>query len=164
MAPAGLTVVIVREDLIGHAQDITPTMFNYQIHADNDSMFNTPPCYTIYMAKLVLEWIKNEVGGLANMQARNEKKAALLYDFLDNSKLFKGTVVKEDRSLMNVPFVTGNAEMDAKFVQEATANGFVNIKGHRTVGGMRASIYNAMPYEGVAALVAFMEKFEKENN
>lgn len=164
MAPAGLTVVIVREDLIGHAQDITPTMFNYQIHADNDSMFNTPPCYTIYMAKLVLEWIKNEVGGLANMQARNEKKAALLYGFLDNSKLFKGTVVKEDRSLMNVPFVTGNAEMDAKFVQEATANGFVNIKGHRTVGGMRASIYNAMPYEGVAALVAFMEKFEKENN
>lgn len=164
MAPAGLTVVIVREDLIGHAQDITPTMFNYQIHADNDSMFNTPPCYTIYMAKLVLEWIKNEVGGLANMQARNEKKAALLYDFLDNSKLFKGTVVKEGRSLMNVPFVTGNAEMDAKFVQEATANGFVNIKGHRTVGGMRASIYNAMPYEGVAALVAFMEKFEKENN
>lgn len=128
MAPAGLTVVIVREDLIGHAQDITPTMFNYQIHADNDSMFNTPPCYTIYMAKLVLEWIKNEVGGLANMQARNEKKAALLYDFLDHSKLFKGTVVKEDRSLMNVPFVTGNAEMDAKFVQEATANGFVNIK------------------------------------
>ena len=163
MAPAGLTVVIVREDLIGHAQDITPTMFKYQIHADNDSMFNTPPCYTIYMAKLVLEWIKNEVGGLANMQARNEKKAALLYDFLDHSKLFKGTVVKEDRSLMNVPFVTGNAEMDAKFVQEATANGFVNIKGHRTVGGMRASIYNAMPYEGVAALVAFMEKFEKEN-
>ena len=163
MAPAGLTVVIVREDLIGHAQDITPTMFNYQIHADNDSMFNTPPCYTIYMAKLVLEWIKNEVGGLANMQARNEKKAALLYDFLDHSKLFKGTVVKEDRSLMNVPFVTGNAEMDAKFVQEATANGFVNIKGHRTVGGMRASIYNAMPYEGVAALDAFMEKFEKEN-
>ena len=163
MAPAGLTVVIVREDLIGHAQDITPTMFNYQIHADNDSMFNTPPCYTIYMAKLVLEWIKNEVGGLANMQARNEKKAALLYDFLDHSKLFKGTVVKEDRSLMNVPFVTGNAEMDAKFVQEATANGFVKIKGHRTVGGMRASIYNAMPYEGVAALVAFMEKFEKEN-
>ena len=163
MAPAGLTVVIVREDLIGHAQDITPTMFNYQIHADNDSMFNTPPCYTIYMAKLVLEWIKNEVGGLANMQARNEKKAALLYDFLDHSKLFKGTVVKEDRSLMNVPFVTGNAEMDAKFVQEATANGFVNIKGHRTVGGMRSSIYNAMPYEGVAALVAFMEKFEKEN-
>ena len=164
MAPAGLTVVIVREDLIGHAQDITPTMFNYQIHADNDSMFNTPPCYTIYMAKLVLEWIKNEVGGLANMQARNEKKAALLYDFLDNSKLVKGTVVKEDCSVMNVPFVTGNAEMDAKFVQEATANGFVNIKGHRTVGGMRASIYNAMPYEGVAALVAFMEKFEKENN
>ena len=164
MAPAGLTVVIVREDLIGHAQDITPTMFNYQIHADNDSMFNTPPCYTIYMAKLVLEWIKNEVGGLANMQARNEKKAALLYDFLDNSKLFKGTVVKEDRSLMNVPFVTGNAEMDAKFVQEATANGFVNIKGHRPVGGMRASIYNAMPYEGGAALVAFMDKCEKENN
>lgn len=163
MAPAGVTVVIVREDLIGNAQEITPTMFNYQTHADNDSMFNTPPCYTIYMAKLVLEWIKNEIGGLDEMKKRNEKKAALLYDFLDNSKLFRGTVVKEDRSLMNVPFVTGDADMDAKFVKEAAAKGFVNIKGHRSVGGMRASIYNAMPYEGVEALVKFMDEFEKAN-
>ncbi len=163
MAPAGVTVVIIREDLIGKAMDITPTMFNYQIHADNGSMFNTPPCYTIYIMKLVLEWVKNEVGGLDKMLEINEKKAAILYDFLDNSKLFRGTVVPEDRSLMNVPFVTGNEELDAKFVKEATAAGFVNIKGHRSVGGMRASIYNAMPIEGVEALVAFMKKFEEEN-
>lgn len=163
MAPAGLTVVIVREDLIGHAMDITPTMFNYQIHADNGSMFNTPPCYTIYIAKLVLEWIKNDIGGLEKMKEINEKKAKILYDFLDSSKLFKGTVVPEDRSLMNVPFVTGNADMDAKFVKEATEHGFVNIKGHRTVGGMRASIYNAMPVEGVEKLVAFMKEFEEKN-
>lgn len=163
MAPAGLTVVIVREDLIGHAMDITPTMFNYQIHADNDSMFNTPPCYTIYICKLVLEWLKNEIGGLENMQKINEKKAGLLYDFLDRSAMFKGTVVKEDRSLMNAPFVTGNEELDAKFVKEAAAAGFVNLKGHRTVGGMRASMYNAMPIEGVEKLVAFMEDFEKNN-
>ena len=163
MAPAGVTVVIIREDLIGKAMDITPTMFNYQTHADNGSMFNTPPCYTIYVMKLVLEWIKNEVGGLEQMQAINEKKAKMLYDFLDNSKLFKGTVVPEDRSLMNVPFVTGNEELDAKFVKEATAAGFVNIKGHRSVGGMRASIYNAMPVEGVEKLIAFMQKFEEEN-
>ena len=163
MAPSGVTVVIIREDLIGKAMDITPTMFNYQTHADNGSMFNTPPCYTIYVMKLVLEWIKNEVGGLEQMQAINEKKAALLYDFLDNSKLFKGTVVPEDRSLMNVPFVTGNEELDAKFVKESTAAGFVNLKGHRYVGGMRASIYNAMPVEGVEKLIAFMQKFEEEN-
>ena len=163
MAPSGVTVVIIREDLIGKAMDITPTMFNYQTHADNGSMFNTPPCYTIYVMKLVLEWIKNEIGGLDKMQAINEKKAKMLYDFLDNSKLFKGTVVPEDRSLMNVPFVTGNDELDAKFVKEATAAGFVNLKGHRSVGGMRASIYNAMPVEGVEALVAFMQKFEEEN-
>ena len=163
MAPAGLTVVIIREDLIGHAQDICPTMFNYQIHADNGSMFNTPPCYTIYIAKLVLEWIKNEVGGLEKMYEINVKKANMLYDFLDSSEMFKGTVVPEDRSLMNVPFVTGNDELDAKFVKEATAAGFVNIKGHRSVGGMRASIYNAMPVEGVEKLVAFMKKFEEEN-
>lgn len=163
MAPAGLTVVIVREDLIGHAMDITPTMFNYQTHADNDSMFNTPPCYTIYICKLVLEWLKNEIGGLENMQKINEKKAGLLYDFLDRSAMFKGTVVKEDRSLMNAPFVTGNEELDAKFVKEAAAAGFVNLKGHRTVGGMRASMYNAMPIEGVEKLVAFMEDFEKNN-
>ena len=163
MAPAGVTVVIVREDLIGHAMDITPTMFNYQIHADNGSMFNTPPCYTIYMMKLVLEWIKNDIGGLENMQKLNEQKAALLYGFLDESSLFRGTVVPEDRSLMNVPFVTGNDELDAKFVKAATAAGFVNIKGHRSVGGMRASIYNAMPLEGVEKLVAFMKQFEREN-
>ena len=163
MAPAGVTVVIIREDLIGNAQEITPTMFNYQTHADNGSMFNTPPCYTIYIAKLVLEWIKNEIGGLEKMKELNEKKAKLLYDYLDSSKLFKGTVVPEDRSLMNVPFVTGDADMDAKFVKEATENGFVNIKGHRSVGGMRASIYNAMPYEGVEALVKFMKEFEERN-
>lgn len=163
MAPSGVTVVIIREDLIGKAMDITPTMFNYQTHADNGSMFNTPPCYTIYVMKLVLEWIKEEIGGLDKMQEINEKKAALLYGFLDNSKLFKGTVVPEDRSLMNIPFVTGNEELDAKFVKEATAAGFVNLKGHRSVGGMRASIYNAMPLEGVEALVAFMQKFEEEN-
>ena len=163
MAPAGLTVVIVREDFIGSAMDITPTMFNYQTHADNGSMFNTPPCYTIYIAKLVLEWIKNEIGGLEKMQEINEKKASILYDFLDSSDMFKGTVVPEDRSLMNVPFVTGNDELDAKFVKEATAAGFVNIKGHRSVGGMRASIYNAMPVEGVEKLVAFMKEFEANN-
>ena len=163
MAPSGVTVVIIREDLIGKAMDITPTMFNYQTHADNCSMFNTPPCYTIYVMKLVLEWIKNEVGGLEKMWEINEKKAKMLYDFLDGSALFRGTVVPEDRSLMNVPFVTGNDELDAKFVKEATAAGFVNIKGHRSVGGMRASIYNAMPVAGVEALVAFMKKFEEEN-
>lgn len=163
MAPAGLTVVIIREDLIGHARDITPTMFNYQIHADNGSMYNTPPCYSIYMAKLVLEWIRDEVGGLERMKERNEKKAAILYDFLDQSKLFQGTVVKEDRSIMNVPFVTGNEALDGKFVKEAAAAGLVNLKGHRTVGGMRASIYNAMPVEGVEKLVAFMKDFEAKN-
>lgn len=163
MAPAGLTVVIIREDLIGHAMEMTPTMFNYQTHADNGSMFNTPPCYTIYMAKLVLEWLKNDIGGLEEMKKINEKKAAMLYDFLDQSKLFKGTVVPEDRSLMNVPFVTGSEELDAKFVKEAAAADFVNLKGHRSVGGMRASIYNAMPVEGVEKLVAFMAQFEKEN-
>ena len=163
MAPAGLTVVIIREDLLGNARDITPTMFNYQIHADNGSMYNTPPCYTIYMAKLVLEWLKNDIGGLEKMKEINEKKAAILYDFLDNSKMFHGTVVPEDRSLMNVPFVTGNEELDAAFVKAATAAGFVNLKGHRSVGGMRASIYNAMPIEGVEKLVAFMKAFEEAN-
>ena len=164
MAPAGLTVVIIREDLIGHAKDITPTMLNYKTHADNGSMFNTPPCYTIYIAKLVLEWIKNDIGGLEKMKEINEKKASILYNFLDNSNLFKGTVVPEDRSLMNVPFITGNEELDAKFVKEATENDFVNIKGHRSVGGMRASIYNAMPVEGVEKLVKFMGEFEARNS
>ncbi|WP_407385649.1 3-phosphoserine/phosphohydroxythreonine transaminase [Ruminococcus sp.] len=163
MAPAGVTICIIREDLLGKARDICPTMFNYQIHADNGSMYNTPPCYTIYMAKLVLEWIKNEIGGLEKMKERNEQKAKILYDFLDSSEMFKGTVVPEDRSLMNVPFVTGDADLDAKFVKAATEAGFINIKGHRTVGGMRASIYNAMPVEGVEKLVAFMKKFEEEN-
>lgn len=160
MAPAGLTVAIVREDLIGNAQEITPTMFNYQTHADNGSMFNTPPCYTIYIAKLVLEWIKNEVGGLDKMYELNLKKANLLYDYLDSSKLFKGTVVKEDRSLMNVPFVTGSDELDAEFIKACTDAGIVNIKGHRSVGGMRASIYNAMPIEGVEKLIEVMKEFE----
>lgn len=163
VAPAGVTICIIREDLLGKARDICPTMLNYQIHADNGSMFNTPPCYNIYMTKLVLEWIKNEIGGLTKMKELNERKAKLLYDFLDSSELFKGTVVPEDRSLMNVPFVTGDADLDAKFVAAAKEAGFVNIKGHRSVGGMRASIYNAMPYEGVEKLVAFMKKFEEEN-
>jgi phosphoserine aminotransferase len=162
MAPAGVTVVIIREDLIGKNDNLA-TMQNYVTHAENGSMYNTPPCYSIYMMKLVLEWIKNDVGGLEKMLERNEKKAGILYDYLDNSKLFKSPVAKEDRSLMNVPFVTGDAELDAKFVKEAAAAGFVNIKGHRSVGGMRASIYNAMPIEGVEKLVAFMKKFEEEN-
>jgi len=162
VAPAGVTIVIIRKDLVGNAMDITPTMLKYDTHTENGSMFNTPPCYCIYVAGLVFKWIKS-IGGLEEMKKRNEAKAKILYDFLDNSKLFKGTVVPEDRSLMNVPFVTGNDELDAKFVAEAKKAGFVNIKGHRSVGGMRASIYNAMPYEGVAKLVEFMKKFEEEN-
>ncbi len=162
MGPAGLTVVIIREDLIGNARETTPTMFNYQIHADNGSMYNTPPTYGIYILKLVLEWLKNK-GGLSAMKEYNEKKAAVLYDFLDSSALFNATVQGKDRSLMNVPFVTGNEELDAKFVSEAKKAGFINLKGHRSVGGMRASIYNAMSMEGVEKLVAFMKKFEAEN-
>lgn len=163
IGPAGVVIVIIREDLI--TEDTlpgTPTMLKYKIHADNVSLYNTPPAYGIYICGKVFKWIKN-MGGLEAMKARNEKKAAILYDFLDQSKLFKGTVVKEDRSLMNVPFVTGDAELDAKFVKEAKAAGFENLKGHRSVGGMRASIYNAMPMEGVEKLVAFMKKFEEEN-
>ena len=163
LAPAGLTIVIVREDLLGHARPDTPTMFNYVTHAENGSMFNTPPCWCIYICKLVLEWIRDEIGGLKEMQKRNVAKAQLLYDFLDQSKLFRGTVVPEDRSLMNVPFVTDDDALNKKFVAEAEADGMVNLKGHRTVGGMRASLYNAMPYAGVEKLVAFMERFEKEN-
>ncbi len=159
---AGVTIVIVREDLIGNAMDFTPTMLNYKIHADADSLYNTPPCYAIYIAGLVFKWVK-KMGGLEAMKAANEKKANLLYSYLDSSDMFKGTVAKEDRSLMNVPFVTGSDELDAKFVKESTAAGFVNLKGHRTVGGMRASIYNAMPYEGVEALVKFMKEFEEKN-
>lgn len=163
VAPAGLTIVIVREDLIGEPLEGTPTMFNYQVMAENDSMYNTPPCWPIYICKLVLEWIKEEVGGLEAMEERNVKKAALLYDFLDSSSLFKGCARKDSRSIMNVTFVTGDPELDAKFVQESTEAGFVNLKGHRSVGGMRASIYNAMPVEGVEKLVQFMKDFEKRN-
>lgn len=161
LGPAGVTVVIIREDLIGKARGITPTMLDYKTHADEGSMFNTPPTYSIYICGLVLEWlIKN--GGLCEMQKRNVAKAKVLYDYLDSSKLFKGTVRPDSRSLMNVPFVTGSEELDKKFVKAATAAGFINLKGHRSVGGMRASIYNAMPIEGVEKLVAFMADFEKE--
>lgn len=162
MGPAGLTVVIIREDLIGNAKEGTPTMFDYETHAKNGSMYNTPPTYGIYILDLVLEWVESK-GGLEAMKELNEKKASIIYDFLDKSEMFKPTVQGKDRSLMNVPFVTGNADLDAKFVAEAKANGFINIKGHRSVGGMRASIYNAMPIEGVQKLVDFMAKFEAEN-
>ena len=163
IGPAGVVIAIIREDLI--REDVlpgTPTMLRYKTHADNGSMYNTPPAYGIYICGKVFQWLL-AMGGLEVMQARNQKKAAVLYDFLDSSRLFHGTVVKQDRSLMNVPFVTGSTELDAKFVAEAAEAGFVNLKGHRTVGGMRASIYNAMPIEGVEALVRFMETFEKEN-
>ena len=163
VGPAGVVIVIIREDLI--TEDTlpgTPTMLKYKIHADNESLYNTPPAYGIYICGKVFKWLK-KMGGLEVMKQRNEEKAKILYDFLDQSKLFKGTVRPEDRSLMNVPFVTGNEELDAKFVKEAKAAGLGNLKGHRTVGGMRASIYNAMPKEGVEALVAFMKKFEAEN-
>lgn len=163
VAPAGLVVAIIREDLLGKARDICPVMMDYKIQADADSLYNTPPCWTIYICKLVLEWIKETFGGLEGLKEYNEKKAAVLYNFLDSSEMFKGTVVPEDRSLMNVPFVTDSDELNAKFIKEATAAGFVNLKGHRSVGGMRASIYNAMPIEGVEKLVEFMKKFEEEN-
>lgn len=163
MGPAGLTVVIIREDLVGKADEKLPTMLNYETHVKNNSMFNTPPTYSIYMCKLVLEWIKNTIGGLDKMKERNEKKANMLYDYLDNSKLFSATVFGDDRSIMNIPFVTGDSEKDADFIKKATAAGFVNLKGHRTVGGMRASIYNAMPVEGVEKLVEFMREYEKNN-
>ena len=163
IGPAGMVIAIIREDLI--TEDVlpgTPTMLTYKTHADADSLYNTPNCYCIYMCGKVFKWLKKN-GGLAAMKEKNEKKAAILYDYLDQSRLFHGTVEKKDRSLMNVPFVTGDKELDARFVKEAEAAGFVNLKGHRTVGGMRASIYNAMPLEGVEALVAFMKKFEEEN-
>ena len=163
IGPAGVVIAIIREDLI--TDDVlpgTPTMLKYKTHADAGSLYNTPPAYGIYICGKVFKWLKVQ-GGLEAMKERNEKKAALLYDFLDQSSLFKGTVRKEDRSLMNVPFVTGDEKLDAKFVEEAKKAGLENLKGHRTVGGMRASIYNAMPYEGVQALVDFMAQFEKEN-
>ena len=163
IGPAGMVIAIVREDLI--TDDVlpgTPTMMKFKTHADAGSLYNTPNCYCIYMCGKVFKWLK-KMGGLEVMKQRNEEKATLLYDFLDESKLFKGTVRKEDRSLMNVPFITGNADLDAKFVAEAKKNGLENLKGHRSVGGMRASIYNAMPMEGVEKLVAFMKEFEAQN-
>lgn len=163
VGPAGMVIAIVREDLI--TEDVlegTPTMMKYKTHADAGSLYNTPNCWSIYVCGKVFKWLK-QMGGLKVMKERNEKKAAVLYDFLDNSRMFKGTVKKEDRSLMNVPFVTGDKELDARFVKEAEAAGFINLKGHRSVGGMRASIYNAMPVEGVEKLVSFMKKFEEEN-
>lgn len=163
VGPAGVVIAVIREDLI--TDDVlegTPTMLKWKTQADADSLYNTPPCYTIYICGKVFKWIK-KMGGLEAMKERNEKKAAVLYDFLDSSKMFHGTVRKEDRSLMNVPFVTDSDELNAKFIKEAEAAGFVNLKGHRSVGGMRASIYNAMPIEGVEKLVAFMKKFEEEN-
>ena len=163
IGPAGVVIVIIREDLI--TDDVlpyTPTMLKYKTHADNGSMYNTPPAYGIYICGKVFKWLKAQ-GGLEDKQKRNQEKAKILYDFLDGSKLFRGTVEKADRSLMNVPFVTGDKELDAKFIKEAEAAGFVNLKGHRSVGGMRASIYNAMSREGVEKLVAFMAKFEEEN-
>lgn len=163
VAPAGVAIVIVREDLLGEPMEGTPTMFNYKVMADNDSMYNTPPCWPIYISKLVLEWIKNDIGGLEKMEERNVRKAQLLYDFLDQSTLFKGCADKDSRSIMNVTFVTGDKDLDAKFVKESEAAGFVNLKGHRSVGGMRASIYNAMPPKAIDDLVIFMEKFRKEN-
>ena len=163
MGPAGLTVVIVREDLLGNAREDTPVMMDYKVQADNDSMYNTPPTYAIYIHKLILEWVQNEIGGIENMKKVNLEKAAILYDYLDSSSLFKATAEKEDRSMMNVCFVTGDKDLDALFCKEAAAQGFVNIKGHRSVGGMRASIYNAMPTEGVKKLVEFMKEFEAKH-
>jgi len=165
MGPSGVTIVIVREDLIRDLSDCekhVPTMLRYKTYDDNNSLYNTPPTYSIYMCKLVLEWIKSK-GGLAAMKSHNEKKAAILYDAIDASKMFSNPVEKKDRSLMNVTFVTGNEELDKKFIAEAKAAGLVTLGGHRSVGGMRASIYNAMPVEGVQALVDFMKKFEAEN-
>ena len=163
MAPAGLTVVILKDSLAGKALPFTPTMLDYSVMIKNDSMYNTPSTYPIYMCKLVLEWLKNEVGGIEKMAERNRRKAAALYAHIDESKLFSNPVHHPDRSLMNVTFVTGNEELDAKFCKEAKAAGLVNLKGHRSVGGMRASIYNAMPEEGIAALIAFMKEFEVKN-
>lgn len=162
IGPAGLTIVIIREDLIGRTMDFTPTMLNYKIHADNDSMYNTPPTFAIYMAMLVFQWLKRQ-GGVPAIEKLNIEKAKLLYDFIDNSSLFRGTVVPRDRSLMNVPFLLPTEELNKKFIKEAEKAGLVNLAGHRSVGGMRASIYNPMPLEGVKALVRFMEKFELEN-
>ena len=162
VAPAGLTIVIVRNDLIGNARPDTPAMLDYKLMAENDSMYNTPPCFCIYMAKLVFDWLLS-IGGLEEMKRRNEKKASLLYDYLDSQTYYTAPVDKKCRSMMNVVFVTGGAELDKKFAKEASECGLKNLKGHRSVGGMRASIYNAMPYEGVEKLIAFMKKFALDN-
>lgn len=162
IGPAGLTIVIIREDLVGHAMDITPTMFNYKIHVENKSLYNTPPTYGIYMAKLVFEWLK-DLGGVPGMQKINEEKAKMLYDCIDNSSLFKSPIAPGDRSLMNVPFTAPTKELEAQFLKEAKSQGLVQLEGHRSVGGMRASLYNAMPVEGVRKLVEFMKKFETAN-
>ncbi len=162
IGPAGLTIVIIREDLIGNAVESIPTLINYKVQVDNESMANTPPCYSIYIAGLVFQWIK-EKGGLVAMKKINEEKAAILYNYIDNSRLFKSPVKKDSRSMMNIPFLTGDEELDAKFISEADKKGLKTLKGHRTVGGMRASIYNAMPIEGVKALVEFMKEFEAAN-
>lgn len=163
VGPAGVTIVVIRDDLI--REDVlpgTPTMLRYKTHADAKSLYNTPPCYNIYICGLVFKWLK-EMGGLNVMKERNDQKAKILYDYLDQSAMFRGTVAPKDRSLMNIPFITGDADLDAKFIAEASAAGFKNLKGHRTVGGMRASLYNAMPQEGVVKLVEFMDAFEKNN-
>ena len=162
VGPAGATIVIIREDLIGYADASIPTYLDYKVHDENDSMYNTPPCFAIYVAGEVFKHIK-ETGGLEAMEVRNREKAAKLYDYIDSSELFKCPVVKEDRSMMNVVFVTGDADLDKKFIAEAKANGLVNLAGHRSIGGMRASIYNAMPMEGVDALIQFMKDFEAAN-
>ena len=163
IGPAGVTIVIIRKDLIpDRVADHVPTMLQYKIHADNNSLYNTPPAYGIYICGLVFAWLLNQ-GGLTQMQRKNQEKAKILYDFLDQSNCFHGTVRPEDRSLMNVPFITGKEERDAQFIKEATANGFLNLKGHRSVGGMRASIYNAMPKKGVEELVRFMDDFERKH-
>lgn len=162
MGPAGVTVVIIKKELLKD-NDKLPSMLNYKTYADNDSMFNTPPTYAIYMVGLVLEWIETQIGGLEEMEKLTHKRAQILYEYIDNSKLYSNPVAKEDRSYTNIPFVTGDADLDKKFVKEAAEAGLVNIKGHRSVGGMRASLYNAMPIEGVEALIEFMKKFEKEN-
>lgn len=162
MGPAGVTVVIIREDLVGKAADTCPTMLNYETHVKACSMFNTPPTYSIYVAGLVFKWLLDN-GGIKAMEKQNKDKAAMLYDYLDSSDFYKGTVVEEDRSIMNVPFVSPSSDQDAAFIKGAAEKGLVNLKGHRSVGGMRASIYNAMPVEGVEALIAYMKEFEAAN-
>ena len=163
VAPAGMAIAIIREDLLGNAVDITPSMLNYKTIIDNDSMYNTPPCFCIYMTGLTLKWIEEDMGGLVGMEAYNNKKAGILYDYLDAQSFYSAPVEKEYRSIMNVTFTSPDKDLDAKFCKEAATNGMMNLKGHRNVGGMRASIYNAMPIEGVETLVEFMKKFAKEN-